>query len=316
MSAGLAAAALALSVNAAAQTASQGTWQMPATTPAEAPPPPPYPGPPYPPPAYPPPAYRPQAHPQAPPPQHGHYPQDGYPYATPYPAPAGPAAAPAPPDVSEDEEPSPPFFDLALGTYVPLSLGGQASLELPARLLLQLDVGWMPPAYGSAINGLVQALGGYDPAIGELVDGALRDAVVVRVSGGWRPFPSAGFEIYGGYTHVGLSGSVSPSAVANIVGGDFADQVAEELLTSDVDVSSKLHNFHVALGWRWVAFDHLVIRATVGYTQTVGSSTSVETPDRPEAAALANPVVDARMTEVYTTYVKLPVVGLSGGYRF
>jgi hypothetical protein len=199
---------------------------------------------------------------------------------------------------------------------VPLSLGGQGTLELPGRLLLQLDLGWMPPAYGSAINGLVQAVGGYDAAIGQIVDAALEDALVVRVSGGWRPFPSAGFEITGGYTHVSLSGSVSPEAVADVVGGDFASQVAAELLTSDIDLSSQLHNFHVALGWRWVAWDHLVIRANLGYTQTVGSSTSVDTPDSKEAVAIANPVVDREMGKVYETYVKLPVVGLSGGYRF
>lgn len=243
----------------------------------------------------------------------------GYPTAYPAPATGRPPVAPppAPPaDNSEDEAPSAPFFDLALGTYVPLSIGGQASLELPGRLLLQLDVGWMPPAYGSAINGIVQAAGGYDAAIGQIVDSALEDAIVVRVSGGWRPFPSAGFEILGGYTHVSLSGSVSPQAVADVVGGDFAGQVASQLVTSNVDVSSQLHNFHVGLGWRWVAWDHLVIRASLGYTQTVGSATSVESPDSPEAAALANPVIDTEMSKVYEDYVKLPVVGVSGGYRF
>jgi hypothetical protein len=217
---------------------------------------------------------------------------------------------------TEDPEPTAPFFDLAVGTYVPLSLGGQATLELPARLLLQLDLGWMPPAYGSAINGLVEAFGGYNGAMAEIINGSLEDAVVVRVAGGWRPFPSAGFELYGGYTHIALSGSVSPSSVAAIVGGDFANQVATQALTENVDVASRLHNFHVAVGWRFVAFDHLVIRTTLGYTQTLASSSSVETAQVPEAAAIANPIVDAELGKIYKDYVKLPVLGVSGGYRF
>ncbi len=261
-------------------------------------------------------------------PQSARYPQ--YPQGAQYPQPAqyapaqptaGPGAgsnmnAPRMPDASHEDEPSAPWFDLALGTYVPLSMGGQGTLELPGRLLLQLDVGWMPPAYGSAINGLVQAVGGYNSSIGQIVNSALEDAIVVRVSGGWRPFPSAGFEIYGGYTSVSLSGSVSPATVAEVVGGEFAGQVASAVLVNDINVSSQLHNFHVALGWRWVAFDHLVIRTNVGYTQTVGSSTSIESPDAPAAVALASPVVEAEMGKVYEQYVKLPLVGLSGGYRF
>ena len=71
-----------------------------------------------------------------------------------------------------------------------------------------------------------------------------------------------------------------------------------------------------AVGWRWVLVDHLVIRANIGYLQTLGSSTTVESPDFPEAAALATPIADAELGKIYEDYVKLPTVGLSAGYRF
>ncbi len=216
----------------------------------------------------------------------------------------------------DDDEPSPPFFDVALSTQVPLSIGVLASLELPARLLLQLEAGWMPPGYGAAINGLVKSFAGYDDDIGSLIDQSFDDAVVVRAAGGWRPFPSAGFEIFGGYTFVGLNGSVAPEDVASVVGGEFAAQVASQLLTEDVDISSKLHNFHVGLGWRWVAFDHLVIRANLAYMQTLASSTTVETPENPAAGAIATPIANRVLGDAYETYVKMPVFGLSAGYRF
>lgn len=219
-------------------------------------------------------------------------------------------------DDGDDDEPSPPFFDVALSTQVPLSIGVMASLELPARLLLQLEAGWMPPGYGAAINGLVKSFAGYDDEIGNLIDQSFDDAVVVRAAGGWRPFPSAGFEIFGGYTFVGLQGSVAPEDVASVVGGEFATQVAGQLLTEDVGISSKLHNVHVGLGWRWVAFDHLVIRANLAYMQTLASSTSIETPENPAAGAIANPIANEVLGDAYETYVKMPVFGLSAGYRF
>lgn len=218
----------------------------------------------------------------------------------------------------EDEEPSPPFFDLAVVTYVPLSVGGQLSLELPARILLQADVGWMPHAYGSLINGLVSRWGAYDPAIAALVDGVLDDALVVRASAGWRPFPSAGFEMIGGYTMVRLTGSIAPGDLAAAVQSDLGDEAAAVLgtqLGDEVGLVSQLHNFHVALGWRWVAFDHLLIRANIGYTQTLASKSSVKT-DKPDLEALVNPVVDEELGAIYKRYVKLPVVGVSAGYRF
>jgi len=219
-------------------------------------------------------------------------------------------------DEPTDEEDGPPNFDLMVGTQVPLSVGLLGGLELPGRILLFGEVGWMPRAYGSAINGVVQGLGGYDDSIRQLIDGSLEDGLVVRLSGGWRPFPSAGFEIFGGYTHIALSGSVDPSAVAAIAGAEFASQAVGQLLAEDVLISSALHNFHVGLGWRWVAFDHLVIRASLSYTQTLASSSAIETPAIPEAGLVATPLVDATLQRIYQDYSKLPLVGLSAGYRF
>lgn len=282
-------------------TRASGAWQMPSASPAP-PPPPPSPAP-----------------PAAAPAAYGS--PGGYGASTYLPPPEASYAIPsptAPADrvAAEEDDPSPPFVDVALSTQVPLSIGVLASVELPARLMLQLDVGWMPPGYGAAINGLVKSFAGYDDGIGRLIDQSFDDAVVVRAAGGWRPFPSAGFELFGGYTFVGLNGSVAPEDVASVVGGEFASQVAQQLLTEEVDIASQLHNFHVGLGWRWVAFDHLVIRTNVAYMQTLASSTTVETPQNPSAGTIASPIANQVLGDAYETYVKMPVFGLSAGYRF
>ena len=207
-------------------------------------------------------------------------------------------------------------LELGVATQAPLAIGGLINIELPGRLQLRGEVGAMPSGYASLINSVVKSVAGYDDQVAALVDGSFQSGLVARLSAGWRPFASSGFELFGGYTHVALSGSVSPTQVAAVVGGDFAAQVTSQLLTEDVAISSQLHNFHLGVGWRWLIAEHLVIRVNVAYMQTVSSSSSVETPQLPEAGQLASGVVDQLLASVFSDYVKLPVFGLGLGYRF
>lgn len=241
-------------------------------------------------------------------------PQPGYYYGPTYYTPSPPLYERG----SEDEEDplAPPNLDLAVGTLFPLAIGPQLTLELPGRVMLQGDVGWMPPAYGSLVNRMVQRFGAYDEQFQSLIASAIEDALVARVTAGWRPFSQAGFEIFGGYTLVDLHGRAVPADVAAVVAGDFAAAVAESVVGDVVEIDSQLHSFHVGLGWRWVALDHLVIRANLAYMQTVGSSSSVSVPAAPELEREATEIVDEELGEIYARYVKLPVAGLSAGYRF
>jgi hypothetical protein len=219
-------------------------------------------------------------------------------------------------DGAEEEEPSPWAFDLAANAQLPLSIGGLAGLELPGRLLVQGEIGWLPPFYGSLLDSILQGYGVYGEQVGSLVQGALDSGWVLRLSGGWRPFADHGFEMTGGYTTIAMSGSVSPADVAAVVGGDFAADVASQVLTEDITISSRLHNFHVALGWRWVLVDHLVLRVSLGYTQTLASSTTIETPELPEAGRRATAALEGAFDDAYKSYAKMPLLGLGAGYRF
>jgi hypothetical protein len=223
---------------------------------------------------------------------------------------------PSPDDGDDEEDADPPFFDLAAGTQFPLGLGPQLTLEIPLRILFQAELAWMPAAYGSAINSFIEAFGKEGAIIGPVIEEALADSFVFRGSAGWRPFPKYGFEILGGYTLIKVSGEAPGEVVAGLVGGDLADTI-EDNVTTPIAFDSTLHNFHVALGWRFLAIDdHLVIRANIGYTQTVGSSTSAQIADFPELEADINPVVDAELDRILTRDIKLPVLGLNAGYRF
>ncbi|HZO17194.1 MAG TPA: hypothetical protein VFB62_28145 [Polyangiaceae bacterium] len=284
------------------------SWQMPPAAQAEQPAPPPV---------------------QTPPPvTNGHRPPVppatlAYPY--PYsPAPRYAVAnfgtqpyryVPSTPDEPQEPERKPPFFDLAAGTQFPLGLGPQLTLEVPFRILLQAELAWMPSAYGSAINAMISAFGAEGAVVGPVIEDALADSFVFRASGGWRPFPKHGFEIFAGYTLIKVSGEAPADIVASIA-DDFEDEI-EDTVFDPVAFDSTLHNFHIALGWRWLVFsDHLVIRANLGYTQTVGSASSIELPDHPDLEGRLNPVVDEELNRILTRDIKLPVIGLNAGYRF
>jgi hypothetical protein len=331
-------AVLAAVLTLMASPAEANDWTIP-EQPAPAPAPQPYPQQPQP---YPYPQPQPYPYPQPytyPQPQPYPYPQTPYPYPQTYPQPypqqpypqqpypqqpcmqqpCPPQPYPQQPIIpAEEPEPEPPFFDLAVGTAFPLGLGPQLSLELPARILLQGELGWMPAAYGSAVVGIMSSVGEQDALLGPVVEDALADSFVWRLSLGWRPFPSVGFEITAGYTGLAVSGDIPPQAIVDVITG-FVDEDTVDLtqLTEDAHVSTTLHNFHVALGWRFLAVDdHLVIRASIGYTQTVGSSSSLEMSQFPEIASIVRPIFEERLDEIVRSDVKLPVLSLTIGYRF
>ncbi|MEM9692546.1 MAG: hypothetical protein AAGA56_08380 [Myxococcota bacterium] len=222
-----------------------------------------------------------------------------------------------PPDAAvPEDEPAGFAFDAMLGTTFPISLGPSLSLEIPGRVLLQGEVGWLPPGYGSAIVGIVEGVGDEDAILGPAIENAVNNSLVLRLSAGWRPFADYGFEFFAGYTTIGVNGEADPVVVGDIIDGEVG-AIIETELTENIDVSARLHNFHVALGWRFLALrDHLVIRASLGYTQTVGAGGDLEISERPEVEEQARPIFQSELSRILRRDVKLPLIGISAGYRF
>ena len=210
--------------------------------------------------------------------------------------------------------------DLAVVTEFPLMVGGQLSVELPGRILLQGEGGVLPSAYVNTLDNALMSARAYSATTSTIVRSALANSLVARATAGWRPFTDHGFEITGGYTLLSLGGGVSAkAAVEALTGAALPSEIADV----DVPVHSTIHCFHVALGWRWVIADHVVIRLNASYVQGVASSSSVELPSGVAASpavaaklATANQLIDTKLNDIYTSYLKMPVVGLSLGYRF
>jgi hypothetical protein len=224
------------------------------------------------------------------------------------------AVTPAPKDEGS------PSFDLGCATEVPLMVGGQLTLELPYRILLQGEVGVLPAAYVNGIDSVLVGSGAYDATTSSLVRSTLQNSLVVRASAGFRPFTDHGLEIMGGYTLTSLGGGVSARAAVEAAAGVT---IPAEISDAQIQLKTTIHSLHVSLGWRWLVGDHFVVRASLAYLQAVGSSSSLAVPASvsalPGAAARVAQVsraVDTTLNDNFTKYAKMPVMGLSLGYRF
>lgn len=221
------------------------------------------------------------------------------------------------PGSAAPERARPLALDLGVATRIPLSAGPELSLELPGRLLLQAHLGWMPGAYSRAVTGALRGSGLYDAAVQSLIDDTLDSVTTTSLSAGWRPFSSAGLELFAGYTNISLAGATSSSELIPIVARDVAQQLREELgLDVDLRLRSSVHAMRVGLGWRWLIARHVVVRANVEYMKAFASSSRLDIASFPEVTRLAAPTAQQLLNDYYVRYVSLPLVGLSLGIRF
>lgn len=211
--------------------------------------------------------------------------------------------------------------DLGAATAAPIMVGGgEVVVEGPFGVQVRGDLGWLGTPYVEAIDGFLLAVGAYGTgktadATSDLVRAGIRDSLTARLGLGIRPMAARGFEVYAGYTVNALGGSLGgKSSVEAVTGKTFPSDV--EAL--NVNIDSTLHSFHVGFGWRWIPVEHLVLRASVEYLQTVASSTRLylrgprQDRELPEISAATNAYLD----DLYRTWVKTPVVSLSMAYRF
>jgi hypothetical protein len=208
--------------------------------------------------------------------------------------------------------------NVALTTYAPLSVGPEATLELPGRTSLQGHFGWLPGFYADGVAAALDGAGVGD-GVGELLREGFEQGTALRLGAGWRPFARAGFQVSLGYLRLDVQGSAGADTLLTIAGDQLPDSIDAEARAAvaggSVGVSSTIHGLHGAVGWRWVVSPHVLMRASLGYLQAVGSSSSIETQGLPAIASRLSPLAEARLHDQIDQYGKLPVVGLSLAYR-
>lgn len=231
---------------------------------------------------------------------------------------APPAAVPVPSPSDEKKV----HVDVGAGTFFPLSFTAEGTVELPYRILIQGDLGWMPSPYSNTIVNLLGTFGVLDPVEEGLVKTALKSSFVGRLSAGFRPFPKLGLEVLAGYTLVTAGGSLSGREVlaAYLQQKGSATKIPDDA-GKQIPLHTTMHTFHASVGWRFLLFDDkLVLRASLGYLQCLGSNSGIDVTPRgalgQAAISKINSELSSYLDGYYTTYVKAPIVGVSAAYRF
>ena len=203
-----------------------------------------------------------------------------------------------------------------LRTDFPLDVGATLWAEGRGRVQLSLGVGWLPGTYVDAIGTTVVAFGGMTKAQAELVRVALDSSAVARAHVGWRPFPSRGFYVEGGYGMLALGGGATTSELITAVTGATPPSGSAD---RRYRVYSTLHMLDAELGWRWELADNVTLRAAVGFTGTFAASTDVRPdfmPSDPARQQIYTSMAAKKLDELYTSYVFTPTFTIASGWQF
>lgn len=205
-----------------------------------------------------------------------------------------------------------------LATDVPLQTGVRVRVEAPHRIRIAGTVGLLPGRYLDLVNATAVSAGAYGEDTARLVKKSLTRSLVLRIAGGWRPFPRRGLYAEAGYTWVALGGDVAgEDLVALATGIDPPDTLGSR---RDYDVDSTLHLLGAELGWEWrLRARPVVLRASLGVVTTVAARTSIEPRFRPLAPALVDAFTTGAedyLDRLYLDHVHAPAIAASAGYAF
>ncbi len=207
-------------------------------------------------------------------------------------------------------------FDLSFGTLFPMAVSAQGLFEIMETYQVSLDIGYMPQPYVLLMNDVVQQYAGYNDKTKELINNGIQNSFFLRLSGGVKVWK--GLEIFGGYTAMALGGSVSTWDTVEAALGRSFDRTG--LPDVNAPMKSQLHGFHLGVGYQMFLVENLFLRLQATYFQVLTSKTTVDLSTRnidgQRTINEASAALDQYLNDIYTRYVKLPVIGAFIGFRF
>ncbi len=229
---------------------------------------------------------------------------------------APPVLAQNEPTVTAAAEQSSLRFGAEALTSFPIQLGGRLWLELPGRVRVGTSLGYLPGAYESAVNSVLVDAGAYDKPTGELVRAALSSSLVWRAEVGWRPFSDLGGYIDVGYALATIRGDFDLASLADVL--DQPSLTAVRGLPNSYALSGLLHMITVELGWQWLVYKGLTIRAAAGAAISVAATAEIQAGGTSAQTSLAAGLISASevlVEETLTQYVVTPTISLALGWQ-
>lgn len=212
-----------------------------------------------------------------------------------------------------------PIANLEVFTSFPTDVGIRGSFEAPGRLRVTGSVGWLPRPYLDVINNTAVANGWYKEKDADLIDAALKNAVVLRTHLGWRPFPKLGLQFEVGYSWIGLGGGLTGGELLEAeTGYDLSYFFGDNY---NFSAKAELHRVEASLGWEHVIAKHLLIRWDIGGSYTFQAAAKVEH-EFETSWPFTGPIQDLedeaeeKLETILEKHVHTPILALGVGWRF
>ncbi len=209
-------------------------------------------------------------------------------------------------------------FSVEAQTDLMSLVGGTLALESPGRIILAQTLGWWPTGYLATSMNAAVGLGILDRPDADLIEAVVDDSLVWRSQMGWRPFAGRGFYVLGGWTLLTLGGTSTPARVLEALTG-VAVPAEIDAANLPFEIKNRIAMLDAELGWRWVWWEHLTVRAGLGGSFALTSSTRIEpqfTPSAPGAVTAFGNQVEQAADERIEDSLYLPMARLAIGYVF
>ncbi len=201
-------------------------------------------------------------------------------------------------------------------TTAPLTVGLGLLAEGGPRLRVGTSLGVLPGPYVDGINGAIAAfVDSWDDGERQLVEDTLTSSVVWQLHAGWRP--AGGFVVSGGSQLVTLGGA---STTADLVTGLTDAELPPGFEGAPLTASATLFLLGAELGWDQRVWQGLHVRAGVGWSFTVTSSTHITAQsDRILGDAVLDGLAAAGevyLDDTFRKYAHPPTATLAVGWAF
>jgi len=138
-------------------------------------------------------------------------------------------------------------------TTAPVEVGGAVQLETPGRFRLTTSLGVLPNTYIDAAHDLAVGAEVYDAQTAAFISNSLKSSLIWRAHAGWRPFPSLGLYVEGGYALMNIGGGVATTDVVEAVIGQ---SISGDYGAFNVDAT--FHMVDAEIGWQVHFWDCLL----------------------------------------------------------
>jgi hypothetical protein len=203
-------------------------------------------------------------------------------------------------------------------TDLPFLVGARLDTERADRVRLSLGWSVVPGGYTTLLGAIANLSAGATTEQRAVMEGVLNGAQLWRLQAGWRPLRRRGFYFEAGYALMRIDGAFALGELDSCSKSPAAALCRDERFLVDASV----HMATVELGWEWVAYQALVLRASLGFLATFAVSNEVA-PEPRLRQAVEHVLLTAQgdqLTEELNTLLLdfgfVPMISLSAGYRF